>query len=374
MSSSEQPADRNPSRRAILRAGAGVAVATVVSPIARGEEGKAMSTATSSNPTTRPTIVGSGEHTYEVIDSWPRLPEGKQFGNTHGVVELADGRILIHNASPTGDCVAEFDPAGKFIRSWGKEFFPGAHGMQLRVEKGEEFLYFATTTNRSIVKTNTKGEHVFDIVGYPKEALDANGKPLYQPNEKHTAEERYAPTNIAFHPTDGSFYVADGYGSNYVHHYDAAGNYLRSWGGTGSEPGQMKCPHGIWCDTRDASNPRLVVADRANVRLQYFTLDGKYLSMVTDELRHPCHFDQRGGELLIPDLKGRVTIFDKDNKLVVHLGDNPDEQQRANNRVPDDQRTPGRFCSPHQAIWDRAGNIYVVEWLFDGRVTKLRKV
>src|SRR3954454_6889782 len=105
MSSPESPGDRNPSRRAILRAGAGVAAASVVSSIALGEEGKAMSTTTSSNATTRPTLVGSGEHTYEVIDNWPRLPEEKKFGNTHGVVELSDGRVLIHNASPTGDCV-----------------------------------------------------------------------------------------------------------------------------------------------------------------------------------------------------------------------------------------------------------------------------
>jgi DNA-binding beta-propeller fold protein YncE len=353
------------SRRTVLKGAASAAVASVVgSTHAKAQEGKQM----------KPLIIGEGQHTYEVIDNWPKLPESKKFGNTHGVAELADGRILIHNASPTGDCVCEFDPEGNFIRSWGSEFSGGAHGMQLRVENGKEFLYFATTTNRSIVKTDTKGEHVFDIVGYPKEALDAKGQPLYQPNEKHTAEQRYAPTNIAFHPTDGSFYVADGYGSNFIHHYDAKGNYIRTWGGTGADAGQMKCPHGIWCDTRDPSNPRIVVADRANVRLQYFTLDGKYLSLVTDELRHPCHFDQRGDELLIPDLLGRVTIFDKNNKLVIHLGDNPDIKKRANNQVPRDHRVAGQFCSPHQAIWDRAGNIYVAEWLFDGRVTKLTKV
>jgi hypothetical protein len=42
--------------------------------------------------------------------------------------------------------------------------------------------------------------------------------------------------------------------------------------------------------------------------------------------------------------------------------------------VPADQFVPGEFCTPHQAIWDRAGNIYVVEWLRIGRVTKLRHV
>ena len=237
-------------------------------------------------PTTRPTLVGKDQHRYEVIDDWAKLPAGKEFGNTHGVCETADGRIFIHNASPTGDCVCEFDPDGKFIRSWGKEFSGGAHGNI--IEAGN----IVSGTDEFIV---------------PFVCADAKGQPLYQANEKHTAEQRYAPTNIAFAPGEngGDFYVADGYGSNFIHQYNGQGKYIRSWGGTGSDVGQLKCPHGIWCDTRNAKNPMIVVADRSNVRLQYFTLDGKYVSMISDELRAPCHFDQRGSELLIPDLKGR---------------------------------------------------------------------
>jgi DNA-binding beta-propeller fold protein YncE len=315
----------------------------------------------------RPTVIGSGEHTYEVQDHWGQLPEDKKFGNTHGVCETADGRIFIHNASPTGDCVCEFDPDGKFIRSWGPEYKAGAHGMQLRKEGNEEFLYLATTFQHFVAKTDLEGKLVFKI-DYPKEAMNAEGKPCYE------SEQKYNPTNIAFHPTDGSFYVADGYGSNYVHHYSDRGEYLRTFGGTGTGEGQLRQPHGIWCDTRDPANPRLVVADRQNVRLQYFTLDGKFLSVVDHDLRFPCHFDQRAGELLIPDLKGRLTIFDKDNQLVTHLGDNVNPQFRGNNGVAREQLVAGQFCSPHQAIWDRNGNIYCVEWLRYGRVTKLRRV
>jgi hypothetical protein len=109
------------------------------------------------------------------------------------------------------------------------------------------------------------------------------------------------------------------------------------------------------------------------VRLQWFTLDGKFIKKVTDDLRHPCHFDQQGTDILIPDLHGRVTIFDKDNKLVTHLGDNPDSKEWSNG-FPKDKLVPGTFYSPHGAIWDKAGNIYVAEWLSYGRVTKLRKV
>ena len=34
----------------------------------------------------------------------------------------------------------------------------------------------------------------------------------------------------------------------------------------------------------------------------------------------------------------------------------------------------GKFIHPHDACWDQDGNIFVVEWVPTGRVTKLRKV
>jgi hypothetical protein len=346
------------SRRTFVKTGIGAAVAAAAAPAILWGEDKADAKAL---------VVGSGDHTYEVTDNWAKLPKGKQFGNTHGVCEAADGRMFIHNTSPTGDSMCVFDPDGKFIASWGKEYAPGAHGLQLRKEADGEFLYLATTGQHFVAKTDLDGKELFRI-GYPKDAKNDQDKPCYpDPN-------RYVPTNIAFHPTDGSFYVSDGYGNAYIHRFDAKGNYMSTFGGDGTAEGKFKCPHGITVDNRDAANPRILVADRENHRLQYFTLDGKYLSMVKDELRRPCHFDFRGEEVLMPDLLGRVTIFDKDNKLVAHLGDNPDPAKRANNRVPDDQRVAGQFCSPHQSIFDHSGNIYVAEWLFDGRVTKLRKV
>ena len=42
--------------------------------------------------------------------------------------------------------------------------------------------------------------------------------------------------------------------------------------------------------------------------------------------------------------------------------------------LPPEQRIPGKFISPHAACWDAEGNIYVVEWISDRRVTKLRRI
>ena len=302
--------------------------------------------------------LGSGHHTYEFVPDWGKLPNSVQWGYTHGVEIDSQQRVLIHNRSK--DAVAIFDDQGKFIKSWGEDFAPGAHGMLLEKEGSEEFLYLADPERHLVAKTTLDGERIW-VLRYPRECS------AYQ------REEQYKPTNVAIGP-NGDIYVADGYGLSWIHQYNAKLDYIRSWGGKGKEAGQLDCPHGIWIDTRGAQ-PIIVVADRTNQRLQTFSLDGKHLGFVTDELRRPCHFDQKNGELLIPDLWGRVTIFDKNNKLVTHLGDNPEIwRTKGWPNVPHEMRVTGKFVSPHAACWDAQGNIYVVEWIPDGRVTKLRRV
>lgn len=303
---------------------------------------------------------GSGHHTYELVDGWGTLPAKVRYGNTHGICEDSQGRIYIHNESPTGHSMVVFDGDGNFIAAWGEEYTPGAHGLQWSREGSEEFLYLALTSQHRCVKLTLAGEVVWEL----KAPMDTG---LYG------SEPEFVPTNIAVAP-NGDFYVADGYGKSLIHQYNSDAEYIRSWGGKGSGPGEMNCPHGIFVDTRRAK-PELVVADRANVRLQCFDLDGNHLRFVTNDLLHPCHFDQRGEDLLIPDLYGRVTIFDKDNRLITHIGATPDANKLEGwPNIPHDKRVPGRLTSPHGAIWDRDGNIYVVEWIPDGRVTKYRHV
>ena len=360
---SHDPGARSMSRRSILKSTGAVAAAATITgfPTILRADDKAGDKAP---------VLGEGKFKYEAVHGWAKLPEGMKFGNTHMVQEDAQGRILIHHQNGAPDSVFIFDPEGKFIKSWGPEYRGGAHGLQLRKEGSEEFLYLATTAQKKVVKTDLDGKVVFSL-DYPKEAMTADGKPCYD-----AVNPKYSPTNIAFSP-DGDFYVADGYGSNWIHQYTKDGKWVRTFGPTGTGDGQLRSPHGIWIDTRDAANPTVLVADRGNERLQWFTLDGKHLKTLKPEgnaFRKPCHFDQRGDLILLPGLDGRVSILDKDNKIVAILGDNENAQQRGKNPIGPDQRKPGVFVSPHGAAWDRAGNIYVTEWVSDGRVIKLRPV
>jgi len=324
-------------------------------------------------------VLGSGAYTYEAIHDWGELPANIKWGNTHGVVEDSQGNIYVHHTvhatSDSADSMVVFDRNGKFIRSWGKEFRGVAHGLHIRKEGSDEFLYLTVNATNPrmtpqpamqavVVKATPKGEIVWKIQGPPD--VDA----YKQPNADGSPK-RYNPTNLAIAP-NGDIYVGDGYGSYYVNQYNSKSDYIRTFGGHGSEAGQLLEPHGIWMDTRGAS-PILVVADRRNNRLQRFTLDGAHIDFVQG-FRLPCHFDEQKGNVVVPDLQGRVTLIDRNNQVVEHLGDsNPQGTNPLRNR-PREEFIPGQFICPHGACFDHEGNIFVVEWVEVGRVTKLRRV
>lgn len=345
-------------RREFLKTSAVVAGALAVAPFAVHAEDKAEST----HP-----IIGSGEHQYECHHGWGEVPDSIPWHETHGVTVDREGLIYVKHRSAGKDpidTIVVFDPTGKFVRSFGKEYHGGGHGIDLRLEGNEEFLYLSDVKNNVVVKTNLKGEQVW-VKGKPEEP------------GVYTEGKKYCPTNVAL-GTDGGFYIADGYGSHFIHQYDKDAKWIRTFGGAGKEPGKMQTPHGLMVDQRAGRDPSLLVADRANARLQYFTLDGQHQSFV-DDVSFPAHVDFRGDLMLIADLHARVSIFGADNKAIVHLGYDADwtKQALANGfamRRDPKQWQAGRFVHPHDACFDKDGNIFVVEWVSTGRVTFLKKV
>ena len=320
-----------------------------------------------SQPLKRP-ITGHGEHQYEVIHDWGSLPSKFAYGNTHGVCEDSQDRIYVFHTvgagSPCADALVVFDSEGRFVKSWGSEFSGGAHGLHLQKEGSEEFLYLCDIKRSLVVKTTLDGEVVLTL-GYPGDSpqypLAAGGEPA----------KKYIPTNVAVAP-NVDISVADGYGSSFINQYNAAGEFIRTFGGTGSAAGQLDCPHGLMVDTR-GSTPRLLVADRKNNRLQSFSLEGGHLGFAHG-VNLPCHFHEHQGMLVIPDLASRVTLMDRDNQVLVHLGEGDAASFRELRKEPRDKFPAGRFVAPHGACFDNEGNIFVVEWVEIGRVTKLRRL
>jgi len=313
-------------------------------------------------------VMGSGNYTYEAYHDWGQLPASIQYGNTHGVCQDSHGHVYIHHTVHAGseshDTMVVFDEKGRFVKSWGKAFEGGAHGLHIRKEGRDEFLYLCDTKRGVVAKATLAGETVWSR-GYPDESSK------YTRNADGTPATKYSPTNVAIAP-NGDVYVADGYGSSFINQYSKDGKYIRTFGGKGTGPGELDCPHGLIVDERGPS-PVLLVADRSNKRLQAFALDGKHLAFYQGT-NAPCHFHTSGKVMVVPDLFARVTLIDDKNVPIVHLGENGVDSWKAIREGSRDRFPAGKFVCPHSACFDRDGNIFVVEWVEVGRVTKLVKV
>lgn len=352
---------RDYSRRLFLHGlGAGVAVSTIAPSLFSAFSG------------TDPIILGAGNHRYEWIRGWGKLPEGMQFGSTHGAVQV-DSQNRVYFNTDTENAIIVFDQDGNFIKSFGKEWKAdregaGAHGMLIRKEGGQEFIYLAQLSRHEFAKLTIDGEIVW-VKGYPEKSG------VYQD------KNQFNPTGIAVAP-NGDIYVADGYGANYIHRYNAKGEYISSWGGKAGkenpkEEGKFNTPHAIIIDTR-GKEPLVLVTDRANHRLQWFTLEGKHVKTLdgaeNDQLRFPATLHIRGTDLAVGELGGRVTVLDKENKAVARLGDQADPAKRRTNKLPREQWLDGVFVSPHGVCWDKQGNLYIEEWMAVGRIVKLKRL
>lgn len=300
--------------------------------------------------------IGSASHRYDVALGWGKLPEGISYGYTHGVCVDADDNVYVHNTSK--DAVIVFDKDGNFLSSWGEAFEGGAHGFYLHTDNdGQQYLYLTDINRGLMVKTTLSGEVLLEV-GAP------NRPDLYD------AERRYIPTDVCVAP-NGDIYVSDGYGQYYIHQFDAAGQYIRSFGGRGSEPGQVIEPHGISINLRGAE-PEIYVADRRNHRIQVFDLEGQHKRFVEHNLDLPCSFYFFGDEVYIPDLDSRLTILDKEDRLITHLGEDQQAyKQEGWPNLPKAYYRPDKFSSPHGVCVDSSGDVYLVEWISDGRLTKL---
>ncbi|MFT3883824.1 MAG: hypothetical protein QM703_29855 [Gemmatales bacterium] len=163
------------------------------------------------------TIFKVGERSYECIHDCFTLPSTHQWQTSHGICFDQAGNAYIimqgHAKTQAQDTIHVFDPLGKYVRSFGKEYHPGGHGIDVRREGSEEFLYICDVQNNQVVKTNLKGDVVWKI-GLPAE-------PNVYKNNKG-----YKPTNVAFSP-DGGFYIGDGYGSSYIHQYTAQAKWVQ---------------------------------------------------------------------------------------------------------------------------------------------------
>lgn len=307
--------------------------------------------------------LGAGAWRFEIEPGWAKLPPNLPLGPTHGGVAIdRAGLIYVSTDGPSG--VLVFSPDGKLVRAIAPEF-SGIHGLMIREEGGKEFIYAAHVKGNQVVKMDLNGVAQWTL-GVPLESGLYN-----QPADPKKKPQAYLPTAVAVGP-DNRIYVADGYGASVIHLYSPERKYLRTIGSKGPGDGQFATCHGLTLDTR-SGRPLLLVCDRQNRRLVHLDLEGNFVRTLTTGLRLPCSVSIMGDYAAVAELEGRVIITDKEGKIVATLGDNPDKEQWAKYKLAPELWREGIFVAPHGVAFDGAGNLFVQDWNYIGRLTKLRR-
>src|SRR5258706_533505 len=298
------------------------------------------------------TTTFAAELKYSITpDFFEQNPDNKPLGPCHGgaVIDKA-GNIYVTTDTKRG--IVVFSAGGKFLRAFGPTRI---HALEVREENGVEYIYAARPSDHEVLKLKLDGTQEWSIT-YPPEAgiyKEAKG---------------FNPCAVTVAP-DGSIFVADGYGANYVLKFDQERKFVKAFGGPGAEEGKFNTCHGIALDTRQGK-PLLLVCNRNNNRVEYWDLDGNFVKVIQKDLRMPAAVHIRGDYAVFPELQGRVTVLDKQGRIAAQIGDNPNEKQRANFGLPPAQWKEGICNSPHGASIDKDGNLIVTEWSQFGRLHK----
>lgn len=300
---------------------------------------------------------------FKWIDNWARIPEsptGKANGRTHGVCVTRSGNVVVFHQAHNG--LLTFDATGRLVSATGGDRWLGAHGLTRTEESGTEYLWLADQDSTEVAKVTLAGETVQTLARPPHPAYAQGG--------------RYVPTWAAQDPVTRDIWVADGYGSSLVHRYTAKGDYVATLDGT-EGAGRFKCPHGLHL-TVGPAGPELWITDRGNRRVVIYDGTGRFQRQ-TDLTHSPCCFGFLGDWVVIPELMTGVKILNSRTlELVAELGAS-DLVSVAKQPTgwPNLAGTPlvksGLFNSPHGACFAPNGDIYCVEWIIGGRITKLQR-
>ncbi len=226
-----------------------------------------------------------------------------------------------------------FDRKGKFVRSWGKEFKGGAHGLHIRSEGRDEFLYLCDTKRARGREDDAEGRDGVDArvsegVGQVS-AMSADGKPdqLLADQHRHRAERRRLRRRrlrVELHQP--------------VHEQGPATSGPSA--AKGRSAGQLDCPHGLIVDRArshadaDGRGPRQQPPPGVLARRRRTCAS-------STGTQHPCHFSEHKGDMVVPDLWARVTLHRSQNNVIAQLGDAGAESWKAIRRRPA-RRVPGR--------------------------------
>jgi len=191
---------------------------------------------------------------YRVDADWPHQKSTYAWKAMPGIA--VDEQDLIWTLNRGEMPVQVYTPKGRLVTQWGKNYFVSPHQICFGAEG---HVWIADSHAHAVYKFTRDGDKLLTI-GIPGEPGDDN---------RHLK----MPTDMVETPS-GEIIISDGYRNNRVFVCNGKGEFIRTWGELGTEPGQFSLPHSIARDSKG----RIYVADRNNSRVQIFTEQGRFLS------------------------------------------------------------------------------------------------
>lgn len=296
---------------------------------------------------------------YAPVADWLKLPAGREtLGGMHGDIAVSRAGEVYVSVETAGMGVQVFSADGRYLRSL-QNSPADLHGFVIRDVGDGEHIYGVSLRGQKFVKMTLDGEVVLDV---PRDVI---------PREYWTENQFSSELGVLLSGMDvapnGDLYVTDGYSSDYVHRFDAEGNYLETFGGKAAPYG-FDILHKIAIDTR--FDPlRIIATDRLNNRVVHLGLDGEFLGVVNDDLMLPAALVIDGDNVIVGELQGRVTVLDRAGHVVTRVGTNTDEGI-GGNRMPPEQWRTGFVVAPHGVAVNAEGDLFVAEFSTFGRVHK----
>lgn len=299
-------------------------------------------------------IIGHNSHRYKVDMNWGNLnPLQTPVKDCHEMVQDSKGRIVLLT-NHTKNNVIIYDKSGKLLETWGTTY-PGGHGLTLIKENGEDFLLITDYERHQVIKTTIDGKVVFEV-DYPADTGKYNNKEEFKPTETTVLE-------------NGDFYVTDGYGNQYITHYNHKGELQNIFGGRGTENHQFLNAHGICYDNRNKQNPSLLISAREMNVLKRFDLKGNYLESIPVPGALICRPVIHKNDIYFAVLKsknapnsdsGFLLIMNDKNEVVSCPGATIPEYK--DSTLEELYQTVRLFQYPHDVCIDDDENVYVAQW------------
>lgn len=298
-------------------------------------------------------IIGHGDYRYTVDVNWGALnPHFFPVKDCHEMVIDQSGRIILLT-NHTRNNLLIYDRSGKLLEAWGKDY-PGAHGLSLQEQGGTDFLYLTDTVRHEVIKTDLKGRVIMRL-------------PAPVETKYYDKPEEYLPTETAI-ARNGDIFVADGYGKQYILHYNAMGQLLNIFGGKGTAPHQFSNAHGIAVDNRHGGEEKLLITARQQNALKVFDRQGNYQETISLPGAYICRPVIHQKQIYLATIwsgegkanSGFISILDEHNHLVSAPGGSA--PRYFDGQLQKMHQALQVFKHPHDVCIDSDENIYVAQW------------